>query len=134
MLENAYGHPPVPGSVPPLSEDDAARILSQGEAPDHFEVLSRRRATPISDEQAAAILKEKAPTPYAADALPVARRAEPMPPAVLSYRGKAPSIHAVEMPPPHTLPLGYRVLRLALWLSVAAASLGAMLSSLRCEK
>lgn len=132
MSEKAHGN--RPGFNPPLSEEEAARILSEGDPPDHFTVLSRRRATPISDEQAAAILKEQSPQSSNADPLPVAQRAGPTPPEVLPYRGKPDGVDTHAMPPPHTMPLGYRVLRLALWLSVAVVSLGAMLSSVRCER
>ena len=82
----------------------------------------------------AAILKEQSPQALNADPLPMAKPAGPKPPEVLPYRGKPDGFDADAMPPPHTMPLGYRVLRLALWLSVAVVSLGAMLSSVRCER
>jgi hypothetical protein len=132
MSEKAQGN--RDGSNPPLSEEEAAQILSERQPPDHFTVLSRRRATPISDEQAAAILKEQSPPSPKAAPLPLAKPAGPKPPEVLPYRGKPDGFDADAMPPPHTMPLGYRVLRLALWLSVAVVSLGAMFSSVRCER
>jgi hypothetical protein len=102
-----------------LTEEEVARILCDSSDPDHFAVLRRRGRRPLSDEQAAQILQEKDPA-GPVPPLPIAERATTIPVA-LPYRGATDHAEnawmlAARIPPPW----GYRILRLVLWLAVAA--------------
>lgn len=125
--------PPSDDAPPaPLTDDEAARLLSVPLAPppqqqqppswaERFEALSRRGGKALSDEQAAAILAA-APVPNHLPDLPTAS-VSPVPhrPAImLGYRTRharraGESIEAIRQ-----LPLAFRIVRVGVWLVLAA--------------
>ena len=111
----------------PISTKGTARLtdeqvleLFNGSPPDAFSVLSRRGPKALSDDSVARMLVDASPvTP--ADPIPTAERAV-LPPRRLDY---APARVGFEIPI-STAPAGYRIVRIGLWLGVAAAMVAVM--------
>lgn len=116
-----------------LSEQEALRILMQPSPPDRFSILNRRGRR-LSDTQIVQILQEPSDQPASGSAdspppLPIARPAQ-LPAVPLNYRNRVRDARRRPEVPLTALPLGYRILRVAVWAVVAAVMLLVMIHSL----
>jgi hypothetical protein len=121
LMVNSQG----PISVPAHAglTDEQVLDLFAGGPPDAFSVLSRRAKKVLSDDSVARMLVAGGASPPLP--IPVATQAS-VPPTPLEY---APDpLHMLQFNPA-CAPLAYRVLRVGLWLSVAAAMVAVMLAS-----
>lgn len=100
--------------------DEQVLELFTGSPPDTYSVLSRRGRKTLSDDSVVRMLAEAAP-PSEPGLIPTAQRAN-LPPRRLDY---APNRLKFEIPI-STAPAGYRIIRVGLWLGVAAAMVAVM--------
>ena len=108
----------------PLTDEQVLEMFD-GSPPDAYSVLSRRGRKPLSDDSVARMLVEAAPVP-ASTPIPTAERVT-LPPRRLEY-ATARRTREVSIT---TVPVVYRVVRIGMWLGVAAAMVAVMAGSIR---